>query len=57
LAKSRNGPESKISYEVLSVAFDENFKSPSYWSNATSAEINTCKDGATHRNPALVCNA
>lgn len=48
--------ESKINYEVLMYAFDESFKSPSCCSNTTSAEINTGKDGATCKTPALVCN-
>ena len=48
--------ENKINYQVLMYAFDESFKSPSCWSNATSTEINTGKDGATCKNPALVCN-
>lgn len=31
--------ECELNYEVLRYAFDEIFKSPSRWSNATSTEI------------------
>lgn len=34
----------------------ESYKSPSYWSNATSTEINTDKGGAACKNPELIYN-
>lgn len=45
--------KSKINCEVLMY---ESYKSPSYWSNATSTEINTDKGGAACKNPELIYN-
>lgn len=45
--------KSKINWEVLMY---ESYKSPSYCSNATSAEIKTDKGGAACKNPELSYN-